>query len=103
MYGCQVPGNEIFICLGEMPATEEASVGRQRGGVGSCQHEMSCAVYVLSHARGVAAPEQEHESLAGFAEPLHGSGGECLPSASGMAAWGALIYGESGVEQEHSL
>ena len=52
---------KVVIGKREMVVAEEATVGTERGGVGRCEHEMTCAVDKSSFLDCIAAPKDEYK------------------------------------------
>ena len=94
---------QVAVGLREVAAAEEAAVGRQGRGVWGGEDEVLAGVDEGFLGDGIAAPEQEDESVATGGEFADGGIGELLPAVALVRACLVGADGEGGVEQQHPL
>lgn len=95
--------HEIFVALAEVAIAEETTIGTERTGMRTAQHQVPTLVDERCLAACWCTPQEEHEMVAARAEQADDFVGERLPTLPTMAEGLMLSHGEAGVEQEHPL
>src|SRR5690606_38732231 len=94
---------QILVGLRKMAAAEESAVCRQRRGMRRPEYTVAAGIDDLALLLRIAAPQQEHQSLALAVEHIHHMVGEAFPATALMGSGLALFYRQHGVEQQHPL
>ena len=88
---------QVGIRAREMVVAEEAPVGRQRRGVNRAENQMLRRIDKRRLTLGVAAPEDEHQPIAGIGKSADHVVGEPFPPFPLMRSWLMSLDGERGV------
>ena len=94
---------EEGVGFAEVVVTEEATVGRERGGVRGLEDEVFILVDERGFAARIAAPEEKNEVGAGTVEIFNSGGGESFPAFAAVGAGSVRLHRKDGVEEEDAL